>query len=31
LVEDMMRGDIELFKKDKFLRDNGYKTLDYFE
>lgn len=31
LVEDMMTSDIKLMKKDKFLRDGGYKTLNYFE
>lgn len=31
LVEDMMKGDIAIFKKDQLLKDNGYKTLDYFE
>lgn len=31
LVEDMMASDIKLMKKDKYLRDGGYKTLNYFE
>jgi len=31
LVEDMMRSDVKLMKKDAFLRENGYKTLNYFE
>ena len=31
LVEDMMRSDINLFKKDKYLKDGGFKTLNYFE
>ncbi len=31
LVDDMMSSDISLFKKDTFLIDNGYKTLNYFE
>jgi len=31
LVNDMMKGDLKLMKKDKYLRDGGYKTLNYFE
>ncbi len=31
LVEDMMKSDIKLMKKDKYLRDGGYETLNYFE
>ncbi|MDA9272978.1 GDP-mannose 4,6-dehydratase [Flavobacteriaceae bacterium] len=31
LVEDMMRSDLHLFKKDKYLKDGGYKTLNYYE
>ncbi len=31
LVKDMMASDVELMKKDKYLRDGGYKTLNYFE
>lgn len=31
LVNDMMKGDLKLVKKDKYLRDGGYKTLNYFE
>jgi len=31
LVKDMMRSDIRLFKKDKYLKDGGFKTLNYFE
>ena len=31
LVDDMMSSDINLFKKDKFLIDSGYKTLNYHE
>ncbi len=31
LVEDMMQGDLGIFKKDQLLKKNGYKTLDYFE
>lgn len=31
LVEDMMKHDIKLMKKDSFLRKGGYKTLEYYE
>lgn len=31
LVTDMMRSDIELMKKDAYLREGGYRTLNYFE
>ncbi len=31
LVQDMMESDLQLFQKDKFLRDNGYNTPNYFE
>jgi GDPmannose 4,6-dehydratase len=31
LVEDMMKSDLELFKRDKYLRDGGHQTLNYFE
>lgn len=31
LVNDMMESDLKLFKKDKFLRDNGFNTPNYFE
>jgi GDPmannose 4,6-dehydratase len=31
LVEDMMKSDIKLFKKDKYLREGGYNTLNYYE
>ncbi|MDD6210022.1 MAG: GDP-mannose 4,6-dehydratase [Bacteroidales bacterium] len=31
LVADMMQSDIRLFKKDAFLKENGFKTLNYFE
>ena len=31
LVEDMMNSDIELFNKDKFLRDGGFLTSNYYE
>ena len=31
LIEDMMRSDLHLFKKDKYLKEGGYNTLNYFE
>jgi GDPmannose 4,6-dehydratase len=31
LVEDMMRSDIQLMKKESFLQEGGYRTLNYFE
>jgi len=31
LVNDMMAGDIRLMRKDSYLRDGGYATLNYFE
>jgi GDPmannose 4,6-dehydratase len=31
LVEDMMQSDLHLMKKDEYLRDGNFKTLNYFE
>ena len=31
LVKDMMQSDLHLFKKDKYLKEGGYQTLNYFE
>lgn len=31
LVKDMMASDLHLFKKDKYLKDEGYNTLNYYE
>jgi len=31
LVTDMIHSDIELMKKDAYLREGGYRTLNYFE
>ncbi len=31
LIEDMMTSDIKLMKKEKYLKDGGYQTLNYFE
>jgi GDPmannose 4,6-dehydratase len=31
LVKEMMAGDLKLMKKDQYLKDGGYDTLNYFE
>jgi GDPmannose 4,6-dehydratase len=31
LVKDMMKSDLKLMKKERFLKQNGYNTLNYFE
>ena len=31
LVHDMMVSDVKLMKKDQYLRDGGYKTMNYYE
>ncbi|MCL4481512.1 MAG: GDP-mannose 4,6-dehydratase [Bacteroidetes bacterium] len=31
LIKDMMQSDIHLMKKDAYLREGGYRTLNYFE
>ncbi|MCK9338340.1 MAG: GDP-mannose 4,6-dehydratase [Arcobacteraceae bacterium] len=31
LVNDMMKSDLKLMKKDVYLKDGGYKTMSYFE
>ncbi|MBN1596798.1 MAG: GDP-mannose 4,6-dehydratase [Bacteroidales bacterium] len=31
LVQDMVSSDIKLMKKDQFLKNGGYETLNYFE
>jgi len=31
LVNDMMRSDLKLMTKDQYLRDGGYKIMNYFE
>ena len=28
---DMMQSDIKLMKKDQYLKDSGYETLNFFE
>jgi len=31
LIKDMMESDIKLMQKEQFLKDGGYKTLNYYE
>jgi len=31
LVEDMMKSDVKLMRKDRYLKEEGYQTLNYFE
>jgi len=31
LIKDMMQSDIQLMKKDAYLRDGGFRTMNYFE
>jgi GDPmannose 4,6-dehydratase len=31
LIEDMMQSDIHLMKKESYLQEGGFKTLNYFE
>jgi GDPmannose 4,6-dehydratase len=31
LVKDMMQSDLKLMQKDQYLKDGGYRTLNYFE
>jgi GDPmannose 4,6-dehydratase len=31
LVKDMMSSDLKLMKRDRYLNDGGYQTLNYFE
>tara|TARA_R110002072_G_scaffold289873_3_gene457236 strand:- start:5238 stop:6410 length:1173 start_codon:yes stop_codon:yes gene_type:complete len=31
LVKDMMQSDVKLMKKDQYLKEGGYTTLNYFE
>ncbi|MCF6172141.1 MAG: GDP-mannose 4,6-dehydratase, partial [Bacteroidales bacterium] len=31
LVEDMMRSDIQLMKKEAYLKEGGFRTMNYFE
>jgi len=31
LVKDMMKSDVKLMQKDQYLKEGGFKTLNYFE
>ena len=31
LVKDMMQSDVKLMQKDQYLKDGGYRILNYFE
>jgi GDPmannose 4,6-dehydratase len=31
LVNDMMKGDLKLMKKEKYLQDGGFRVFNYFE
>ena len=31
LVKDMMQSDIKLMKKNQYLKNGGYSTLNYYE
>ena len=31
LIEDMMRSDLKLFKRDAYLKEGGFKVMNYFE
>jgi GDPmannose 4,6-dehydratase len=31
LVKDMVQSDVKLMQKERYLKDGGYKTLNYFE
>jgi GDPmannose 4,6-dehydratase len=31
LVEDMMQSDLKLFERDKYLKEGGHQTLNYYE
>jgi GDPmannose 4,6-dehydratase len=31
LVKDMVHSDLHLMKKDEYLKQGGFKTLNYFE
>ena len=31
LIKDMIESDLKLMRKEKFLKDEGYNTLNYFE
>jgi GDPmannose 4,6-dehydratase len=31
LLEDMMKSDVELMKRNSYLKDGGYRVMNYFE
>ena len=31
LVEDMMQSDIQLMKKENYLKEGGFRVMNYFE
>jgi GDPmannose 4,6-dehydratase len=31
LIKEMVAADLELFRKDKYLKEGGHKVLDYHE
>jgi len=31
LVADMMQSDVKFMKKDAWLKEGGYRTMNYFE
>ena len=31
LIKDMMQSDLKLMQKDQYLKDGGYRILNYFE
>ena len=31
LVEDMVNSDLKLMKKERYLKEGGFKVLNYFE
>ena len=31
LVKDMMQSDVHLMKKEAYLKEGGYRTMNYFE
>lgn len=31
LVKDMIKSDLKIFKQDRFLKEGGFKTMNYFE
>jgi GDPmannose 4,6-dehydratase len=31
LIKDMMQSDLKLVQKDQYLREGGFRTLNYYE